>query len=128
MKLNGVIPVIEVENVERQLEFYQQAFRFIVINKRVGPSGLEWVHLRSDNTWLMLQKNGLSPYGSPASSSYNHNITLYYYTDDVLSNYRYMKAKGIAVGELSATEYGMMEYQFYDPEGNKLAVGQIKKD
>jgi uncharacterized glyoxalase superfamily protein PhnB len=128
MKLNGVIPVIEVENVERQLEFYQQAFRFIVINKRIGPSGLEWVHLRSDNTYLMLQKNSLSPRSSVATSSYNHNITLYYYTDDVLSNHRYMKAKGIAVGELFTTEYGMMEYQLYDPEGNKLAVGQIKKD
>ena len=128
MKLNGVIPVIEVENVERQLEFYQQAFRFIVINKRIGPSGMEWVHLRSDNTWLMLQKNALLSHGSQALSVAHHNITLYYYTDDVLSNHRYMKAKGIAVGELSATEYGMMEYQLCDPEGNKLAVGQIKKD
>jgi uncharacterized glyoxalase superfamily protein PhnB len=124
MKLNGVIPVIDVANIERQLEFYQQAFRFIIINKRIGPSGLEWVHLKSDNTFLMLRQNSTA---TPQTSSAK-NITLYYYTDDVVSNHRYMKAKGIAVGELSAREYGMLEYQFQDPEGNRLAVGQINKD
>ncbi len=124
MKLNGVIPVIDVANIERQLEFYQQAFRFIIINKRIGPSGLEWVHLKSDNTFLMLRQNSTA---TPQTSSAK-NITLYYYTDDVVSNHRYMKAKGIAVGELSAREYGMLEYHFQDPEGNRLAVGQINKD
>lgn len=124
MKFDGVIPVIEVDNIEQQLEFYQQAFRFILIHKRIGPDGIEWAHLKSDNTYLMLLRR--SP--SPDSSLRNHNITLYYYTDDVLSSYRYMKAKGIAVSEISATEYGMMEYQLQDPEGNRLAVGQVKKD
>ena len=124
MKFEGVIPVIEVDNMARQLEFYQQTFRFILINKRSGPDGIEWAHLKSDNTYLMLSlRSNFSP-----SLSQNHNITLYYYTDDVLSNYRYMKAKGIAVSEISATSYGMMEYQLQDPEGNRLAVGQIKKD
>ena len=124
MKLNGVIPVIEVDNIERQLEFYQQAFRFIIINKRIGAQGMEWVHLKSDNTYLMLSQRS----NSSLSPSLHHNITLYYYTDDVLSNHRYMKARGIAVGEISATSYGMMEYQLLDPEGNQLAVGQINKD
>lgn len=124
MKLNGVIPVIEVDNIERQLEFYQQAFRFIIINKRIGTQGMEWVHLKSDNTYLMLSQRSISS----VATSLHHNITLYYYTDDVLSNHRYMKAKGIAVGEISATSYGMMEYQLLDPEGNQLAVGQINKD
>ena len=124
MKLNGVIPVIEVDNIERQLEFYQQAFRFIIINKRIGSKGMEWVHLKSDNTYLMLLQR-TNPLG--VSSEYR-NITLYYYTDDVVSNHRYMKARGIAVGELSATSYGMMEYLLQDTEGNKLAVGQLKKD
>lgn len=124
MKLNGVIPVIEVDNIERQLAFYQQAFRFIIINKRIGPRGMEWVHLKSDNTYLMLSQRS----NDSASPSCHHNITLYYYTDDVLSNHRYMKAKGIAVGEISATPYGMMEYQLYDTEGNQLAVGQINKN
>ena len=124
MKLQGVIPVIEVADLQRQLEFYQQIFRFIIINKRRGPSGLEWVHLKSDNTELMLSLRN-----SPASSEQtNSNLTLYYYTDDVLSNHRYMKAKGITVSELSVTSYGMTEYSLEDTEGNKLAVCQIQKD
>lgn len=124
MKLKGVIPVIEVDNIERQLEFYQQAFRFIILNKRIGAHGMEWVHLKSDNTSLMLSQRDPSR-ESPASRS---GITLYYFTDDVVSSHRYMRARGIAVGELSATPYGMLEYLLQDPEGNQLAVGQNKKD
>ena len=124
MKLQAVIPVIDVINLERQLAFYQTAFRFIILNKRIGPSGLEWVHLKSDNTELML----LQCSSSTNSTTPHHNFMLYYYTDDVLSSHRYMKAKGITVSELSVTSYGMMEYTLEDTEGNKLAVGQIQKN
>jgi uncharacterized glyoxalase superfamily protein PhnB len=123
MKLQGVIPVIKVANLQRQLEFYQQAFRFIILNKRSGPTGLEWVHLKSDNTELMLLQSS----SSANILATQQNITLYYYTDDVLSSHRYMKAKGVAVSDLSETAYGMMEYTLEDPEGNKLAIGQIQK-
>ncbi|MDQ1363711.1 MAG: hypothetical protein QG652_1573, partial [Pseudomonadota bacterium] len=73
MNLKGVIPVIEVDNIERQLEFYQQAFRFIPVNKRIGSHGLEWVHLKSDNTYLMLLQRS-HPVTAPSP---NKNITLY---------------------------------------------------
>lgn len=128
MKLNGVIPVIEVADIERQLAFYQQAFRFVVIHKRTGPAGLEWVHLKSDNTWLMLLQRTQPAGHHPPAATGKNNISLYYYTDDVISCHRYMKAKGFAVGELSAREYGMLEYSLHDPEGNSLAVGQINQD
>jgi uncharacterized glyoxalase superfamily protein PhnB len=124
MKLQGVIPVIEVSSMERQLEFYQQAFRFIIINKRSGARGLEWVHLKSDDTYLMLQRRQ-AEINAPVTS--NPSIVLYYFTDDVQSCYRFMRAKGIEVGPLCATEYGMTEYFLHDPEGNRLAVGQFAK-
>ena len=110
--------------MELQLAFYQQAFRFIIVNKRTGPSGLEWVHLKSDNTELMLAQRS----SAAATSTAAYKLTLYYYTDDVLSSHHYMQAKGFAVGELVVTDYGMMEYHLQDSEGNKLAVGQNQKD
>lgn len=124
MKFNGVIPVIEVDNMDRQLEFYQQVFRFIILNKRTGARGLEWVHLKSDDTYLMLQRR---PAEKNTPVAPNPAIVLYYFTDDVQSCYRYMRAKGIEVGPLCATEYGMTEYFLRDPEGNRLAVGQLSK-
>ena len=121
MKLEGLIPVIHCTEIEPLLDFYQQAFRYIVINKTPGPDGLQWVHLKSDNTYLMLRRDA-----DENRQQHNNagNILLYYYTDDVEAQYRFMQAKGFQLSPLSTTAYGMQEFFLNDPAGNRLAVGQ----
>jgi len=117
MKLDGVIPVIHTRQPETLLTFYQEAFQYVVINQRMGGAGLEWVHLRSGDTYLMLLKQDAP---EPASDS----LLLYYFTDDVVSFHRYLTARGLPVGELLTTAFGMQEFYLQDPEGHRLAVGQ----
>ncbi len=57
MRLLGSVPVLGCSDVERSLEFYQQALQFIVIKKRVGDKGIEWAYLQSGDTLLMLEKS-----------------------------------------------------------------------
>ena len=125
MKLTGLIPVIDCTEIEPLLAFYQQAFRYIVVNKTLGADGLEWAHLKSDDTYLMLRKQ---QGGTPDPATGRDNILLYYYTDDVQAQYRFMLAKGFAVSPLSTTAYGMQEFFLTDPEGNRLGVGQKHSD
>ena len=125
MKFQGLVPVISCTEIEPLLEFYQQAFRYIVINKTPGPEGLQWVHLKSDNTYLMLRRQSAENHHSKIKKD---NILLYYYTDDVEAQYRFMLAKGYEVSPLSTTPYGMQEFFLNDPEGNRLAVGQKDSD
>jgi uncharacterized glyoxalase superfamily protein PhnB len=125
MKLQGLIPVISCPEIEPLLAFYQQAFRYIVVNKTPGPDGLEWVHLKSDNTYLMLRRQSAE---QPHSDPGNNNILLYYYTDDIQAQYRFMQAKGFQLSPLSTTAYGMQEFFLSDPQGNRLAVGQKHED
>ena len=125
MPFQGLIPVIECAEIEPLLAFYQQAFRYIIIDKTPGPDGLEWVYLKSDNTYLMLRRTSaenLQPDNKP------DNILLYYYTDDVEAQYRFMQAKGFDVSPLSVTDYGMQEFRLTDPAGNPLTVGQKYSD
>mgnify|MGYP001822875966 FL=1 len=78
MRLLGSVPVLNCSDLERSLAFYQQALQFIVLKKRSGEDGLEWVYLQSGDTLLMLEKGG-----KPGSGGSPTLSRLYLYTDDV---------------------------------------------
>jgi len=122
MKLEGLIPVIQCQHIEKTLDFYQQALRYIIISKTETDEGLQWAYIKSDNTYLMLQKNTCS-----AEQTHRDNIILHYYTADVTAQHQFMAARGIKVGQLEDTAYYVRQFYINDPEGNKIAVGQDLK-
>lgn len=121
MKFQGLIPVLRCEHIEQTLNFYQQALRYIIINKREGDSGLEWVHLKSDNTFIMLTRQIND---KPDEITKKEKIMIYYYTDDVEAQKQFLQAKGFDSSAIETTDFGMKEFFLDDPEGNTLAVGQ----
>ena len=125
MKFQGLIPVLRCEHIEQTLKFYQQALRYIIINKREGDSGLEWAHLKSDNTFIMLTRQ-ISD--KPDEITKKEKIMIYYYTDDVEGQKQFLQAKGYSSGPIKTTDFGMKEFFLQDPEGNKLAIGQTIKN
>lgn len=118
MRLLGSVPVLSCSDVERSVSFYQQALQFIVLNKRVGAEGLEWVHLQSGDTVLMLEKTGKT--SSQKSTTLNR---IYLYTDDVNAMRHFLKAKGYEVSPMLKTAY-MEEFDLNDPDGQRLTIGQ----
>jgi len=139
MNFEGLIPVIQCQYIEQTLEFYQQALRYIVISKTETDAGLQWAYIKSDNTFLMLQKNTNFIESSHDSirelsrelSQGSHqaaNIILHYYTCDVSAQRQFMAAKGIKVGQLEDTAYHIRQFFVEDPEGNKIVIGQDIKN
>jgi len=118
MRLLGSVPVLGCSDVERSVTFYQQALQFVVLNKRVGDEGIEWVHLQSGDTSLMLEKTGKT--GSQKSTTLNR---IYLYTDDVSATRHFLKAKGYEVSPMLKTAY-MEEFDLFDPDGQRLSIGQ----
>ena len=118
MRLLGSVPVFSCSDVEQSVTFYQQALQFIVLNKRVGDEGLEWVHLQSGDTLLMLEKTGKT--SSQKSATLNR---IYLYTDDVSAMRHYLKAKGYEVSPMLKTAY-MEEFERCYPDGQSLSIGQ----
>ncbi|NNL06090.1 MAG: hypothetical protein HKO86_00085 [Gammaproteobacteria bacterium] len=118
MRLLGSVPVLNCSDLERSLAFYQQALQFIVLKKRSGDDGLEWIYLQSGDTLLMLEKGGmLEGGGSPTLSR------LYFYTDDVAAMHHFLQAKGYSVSDIVNTGY-MKEFELVDPDGQRLSLGQ----
>ena len=125
MQFEGLIPVLICQQIENTLAFYQQALRYIIIHKNLDAQGqLHWAHLKSDNTTLMLQRHT----GDHATQGQAGNIMLHYYTSDILAQQRYMRARGIVVGEIETTPYDMKQFHVTDPEGNLLSIGQAMGD
>jgi catechol 2,3-dioxygenase-like lactoylglutathione lyase family enzyme len=118
MRLLGSVPVLNCSDLEQSLDFYQQALQFVVLNKRVGERGIEWVYLQSGDTLIMLEQR--SPQGAGNSESINR---LYLYTDDVSAMHHYLKAKGYDVSPIIKTAY-MEEFDLHDPDGQRLTIGQ----
>ena len=116
MEFKGLIPVIQCNQIDQTLAFYQQAFRYIIINKTITDDGLQWAYLKSDNTYLMLQKSTAHLLhnvqseetlnkNSKIEQQFSGKIILHYYTSDVTAQHRFMTAKGIKVGEIENTPY-----------------------
>ena len=127
MNFEGLVPVIQCQHIEQTLEFYQQALRYIIISKTETDAGLQWAYIKSDNTFLMLQKNTHS-IDSSQESYQAANIILHYYTSDVSAQRQFMAAKGIMVGQLEDTAYHIRQFFVEDPEGNKIVIGQDIKN
>ncbi len=123
MNFEGLIPVIQCQYIEKTLDFYQQALRYIIINKTETDTGLQWAYIKSDKTYLMLQKSTVS-----VDSVRIDKIILHYYTSDVTAQHQFMAARGINVGQLEDTAYHMKQFYIEDPEGNRIAIGQNIKN
>ena len=119
MKFEGLIPVLQCLNIEKTLDFYQQALRYIIINKTETDTGLQWAYIKSDNTYLMLQKSFDS-----LNQNHSEKIILHYYTTDITAQHQFMAARGINVGQIEDTAYHIRQFYIEDPEGNKIAIGQ----
>ncbi len=123
MQLKGLVPVIYCQHIEQTLEFYQQAFRYIVLRKTETEEGLQWAYLKSDNTYLMLQK--LQQLDANRVDS--GNILLHYYTSDITVLHQFITARGIQAGPIEITDYGMSQFYVTDPEGNRISIGQNER-
>ncbi len=123
MELKGLVPVINCQQIDKTLDFYQQAFRYIILRKTETDEGLQWVYLKSDNTFLMLQNQ--SQLGTNQAGS--GNIMLHYYTSDITAQHQFMTARGINAGPVQDTGYDMKQFYVTDPEGNRISIGQNRK-
>ena len=117
MRLLGSVPVLSCSDLEQSLNFYQQALQFVILNKREGEHGLEWLHLQSGDTQLMLEQN------LEAQTTDQTASRLYLYTDDVMTMHHYLQAKGYEPGDVIKTKF-MQEFDLFDPDGQRLTIGQ----
>lgn len=121
MNLTGLVPILKCRSVADSLNFYKDTLRFVEIRTRKSPAELEWVYLKSGNTYLMLEL------ASDTGLQQNNSIQLYFYTDDIDAFHQYMSAKNYSISIIEKTGYGLKQCTFHDPDGHKIQIGEIVK-
>lgn len=118
MKLTGLVPILKCTSVDKSLLFYKDALGFVEIRTRRSENQLEWVYLKSGQTYLMLEL------ANQSISNTSSSISLYFYTDDIDSFHQYMSAKNYPISALEITPYQLKQCTISDPDGHIIQIGE----
>jgi uncharacterized glyoxalase superfamily protein PhnB len=114
MKMNRLIPMLPVQNIQASIDFYSK-LGFVVERRN---DSWRWAMLRCDECRVMLDQSiNLHP-GIPRLS------VLYLYPEDIVEYHRQVQANGLTVPDLETTFYGLTEFRLEDPDGNRWWIGQ----
>lgn len=126
--LNGLVPMIQVADVERSAAFYR-LLGFEIGNKvpRNGTPHWAWLYAPKAPDW----KRGpnLMVVRSECAITPDEQVLFYLYATDLKSLRGELIAAGIKTSEISYPEYlPEGEFETHDPDGYRLMVAQSGKD
>jgi len=116
MKMTRLIPMLPVRSMPASVEFYQKlGFSVETRNDDWG-----WAMLRFDECRLMVDQS-INKQPDAARLS-----VLYLYPEKVAEYHQQLRKNGLTIPDLDVTFYGMTEFRFDDPDGNRLWIGESK--
>ena len=119
-RVNGLVPFVHVEDVERSIVFYYH-LGFIVESVYKYRGRPVWAALRSEGAALMVTTDGASI--DPAGQG----VLFYLYSSNLAALREQLLADGIEVGEIAdGTPGPRQEMQLTDPDGYVLMVAQVE--
>ena len=118
MKMNRLIPMLPVRSLSASVEFYQK-LGFSIENRK---DDWGWAMLRFDECRLMVDQSINVKPGAIRQA------VVYLYPENVVEYHQQLRKNGLAIPDLDVTFYGMTEFRFDDPDGNRLWIGEVKHD
>src|SRR5262245_55961876 len=119
-RVNGLIPFVHVEDVERSIAFYYH-LGFIVASVYKYRGRPVWAELRSEGAELMVSTDGDSI--DPAGQG----VLFYLYSSNLDGLRDQILAEGIDVGEVvDGTPSARHEMRLTDPDGYVMMVAQVE--
>jgi len=127
MKLKNLIPMLNVSDIRRSLDFYRQVLGFEVVSPEDKVEEWQWATIRSGDTELMLSQSE-ADLGLVKPIDLKHDASwptiFYFYPDDVVGLHASVREQGYDRTPLEVTFYGMREFSMQDPDGHVLSFGQ----
>ena len=115
MKLNGLVPMLRVHDLEEAIDFYQALLGFRCVSRMEG-----WATLTRDGVELMIAlPNQHQPFEKPQFTG-----SFYFHPDDVDALWQHVKDRATVVYPIENFEYGMREFAILDNNGYCLQFGQ----
>jgi catechol 2,3-dioxygenase-like lactoylglutathione lyase family enzyme len=122
MALEHITPLLNVEDVQRSLDFYTSALGFELGNRWESEGKLMWARIKAGPVELMLNGRGAGEDARRRARPGHHDVVLYIGVDDVVPLHARLLADGLAPGEIHDEEYGLRQFSLRDPDGYELAL------
>ena len=120
MKLTGLVPMLESDDMIGTLKFYRDKLGFALTGIAPGKTQPYWLSLRRDSVEIMFtDRNAHSPIQLPTFTG-----VLYCYPDDVDKMWEELKNKVPIEWPIKSFEYGMREFGIRDNNGYIISFGQ----
>lgn len=120
MKIDGLTPLLNVEDVSQSAAFYRDVLGFEIESSFENDARLLWVRISRGPVALMLNEHGEESTARRSGSRYR-NAVLYFAVEDTAELHAKLSSKGFEPGELHDEEYGVREFGLRDPDGYELA-------
>ena len=129
MPILSSIPVLTCHSILQTQDFYLQLLQFVIVNKREADEQLQWAHLMHGDTTLMLERAEpeLKAEQEPVVEDGSSKVSLYFFVDDIEEMHHRIKLIHPSVSDIMLTDYRMKEFTLYDPEGNRVVIGQADR-
>ena len=116
MPFNSLTPLLEIENMDETIEFYESILDFKCIERHNN----EWAVVNKDDVFIMFSQRLLK---NEHPNTYMTG-SLYLNVDDIDVIWQILKDKVSVCFPIENFDYGMREFSIYDNNGYKLQFGQ----
>jgi catechol 2,3-dioxygenase-like lactoylglutathione lyase family enzyme len=124
IKLEGLVPLIQVFDMPTSVAFYRDVLGFIIVNQSEPGDNFDWGMLRLDDAVLMLntayERDSRPPAPEPTRVAAHDDTALFFACPDVDAAYAYLCEKGATVKPPTVAPYGMKQLYVKDPDGYVL--------
>ena len=116
MPFNNLIPLLEVENMDETIQFYETILDFTCIDRKAN----DWAIVIKDDVSIMFSARFFKDkYPNTCMTG-----SLFISTEDVDVIWQILKDKVKICYPIQNFEYGMREFAIYDNNGYRLQFGQ----
>lgn len=121
-----MIPMLNVRDIFKSIEFYQDALGFKLVSPMEEMIHFKWGIISSGEAEFMLSESDELPKPQPGIDPLNNAswpVNFYFYPTDIIMLYQHLTKLDLAPTPLKPTDYGMQEFSVQDPDGHLLSFG-----
>jgi uncharacterized glyoxalase superfamily protein PhnB len=121
MSIESLVPLINVEDVQRSIDFYTGALGFTRQSDFADAGRLVWARLACGPVSLMLNGRPSTEAAHRRARPGHHDVVLYMAVPDVEPLHASLVAAGHDPSPIENEAYGLRQFGLRDPDGYELA-------
>ena len=123
MNLQKMTPLLNVKDVSKSIQFYQDCLGFEVVQTWENEGKIGWASLEKSGIKLMLNGSHVISPSDRKNRQAHTDAVFYFYVDDVDSLHNKLNELGVEVGDIEDEFYGVRDFYLRDPDGYELGFG-----